>query len=156
MLTSRFSAHLDVHLLAHILSVPISRFVIGPGQSFERTFLGSRDKNGEINGRSTAPMVPQGGTPSRQRAGPDSSGPSHPTFGLSTVEGLHKALAVCGHNRMSVAGQCWIAGVNEVLDQIRRYRNPFVCSFPGFPDARWKCDFEDCAACSGFCGAWPT
>jgi hypothetical protein len=46
--------------------------------------------------------------------------------------------------------------VNEVLDQIRRYGNPYACSFPGFTDARWKCDLEDCAACSSFCGSWPT
>jgi hypothetical protein len=41
---------------------------------------------------------------------------------------------------MAVAGQRWIAGVNEVLYQIRRYGHPYVCSFPGFPNARWKCD----------------
>jgi hypothetical protein len=66
------------------------------------------------------------------------SGPGHPTFGLSFVEGLHKTPAVCGHNRTAIAGQCWIAGVNEVLDQIRRYGNPYACSFPGFP----RCQVE--------------
>lgn len=84
-----------------------------------------------------------------------SSGPSHSTFGLSTVEGLHKTLTACGRDLTPIVAQDWIAGVNEVLGQIRRKGNPNRAPFHRLSDARWKCDLEDRLACGGFCGAWP-